>query len=118
MIFLSSAELFKINYFKKLFHEYHKSVKNSPACKESTPLDVVQSVRSPTADLGVESSIPTQSHTFLEIDHEIKISMVILFPSAESFKKGCYYLQAKVCARSSGQPLEKKRWLGEMTIPT
>ena len=58
MIFLSSAELFKINYFKKLFHEYHKSVKNYPACKEITPLDVVQSVTSPTADPGVESSIP------------------------------------------------------------
>ena len=34
-------------------------------------------------------------------DHEI-ISMVILLPSAESFKKGCCQLQAKVCARSTG----------------
>ena len=102
MIFLSSAELFKINYLKKKFHEYHKSVKNYPACKEITPLDVVLSVTSPTG----ESSIPAQSHTFMEIDHEI-ISMVILFPSAESFKKGCCHLQAKVCARSSGQPLEQ-----------
>ena len=40
------------------------------------------------ADPGVASSIPAQSHTFVEIDHEI-ISMVILLPSAESFKKGC-----------------------------
>ena len=31
-----------------------------------------------------------QSHTFLEIDHEI-ISTVILLPSAESFKKGDNY---------------------------
>ena len=29
-----------------------------------------------------------RSHTFVEIDHEI-ISTVILLPSAESFKKGC-----------------------------
>ena len=36
----------------------------------------------------VASSIPALSHIFVEIDHEI-ISMVILFPSAESFKKGC-----------------------------
>ena len=36
-----------------------------------------------------------------EIDHEI-ISTVILLPSAESFKKGCCQLQAKVCARSTG----------------
>ena len=32
------------------------------------------------------SLIPARSHTFVEIDHEI-ISMVILLPSAESFKE-------------------------------
>ena len=53
-----------------------------------------------TADPGVASSIPAQSHSCVEIDHEI-ISMVILLPSAESFKKGCCQLQAKVCARST-----------------
>ena len=41
-----------------------------------------------TADPGVASSIPVRSHTFVEIDHEI-ISTVILLPSADSFKKGC-----------------------------
>ena len=50
-----------------------------------------------TANPGVASSIPAWSHTFVEIDHEI-ISTVILLPSAESFKKGFYQLQAKVCA--------------------
>ena len=54
-----------------------------------------------TADPGVASLIPARSHTFLEIGHEI-ISTVILLPSAISFKKGCYQLQAKVCARSTG----------------
>ena len=54
-----------------------------------------------TADPGVASSIPARSHTFVEIDHEI-ISTVILLPSAESFKKGCCQLQAKICARSTG----------------
>ena len=39
------------------------------------------------ADPGVASSIPAWSYTFLEIDHEI-ISTVILLPSAESFEKG------------------------------
>ena len=51
-----------------------------------------------TADPGVASLIPARSHTFMEIDHEI-ISTVILLPSAESFMKGCCQLQAKVCAR-------------------
>ena len=54
-----------------------------------------------TADPGVAGLIPAWSHTFMEIDHEI-ISTVILLPSAESFKKGCCQLQAKVCARSPG----------------
>ena len=47
--------------------------------------------RGRTFDLGL-------SHTFVEIDHEI-ISTVILLPSADSFKKGCCQLQAKLCAR-------------------
>ena len=57
-----------------------------------------------TADPGVASSIPVRSHTFVEIDHEI-ISTVILLPSAESFKKDCCQLQSRVCARSTGKPL-------------
>ena len=44
---------------------------------------------------------PGPSHTFLAIDHEI-ISTVILLPSADSFKKGCCQLQAKVCAQITG----------------
>ena len=51
-----------------------------------------------TAYPGVASSIPARYHTFVEIDHEI-ISTVILLPSAESLMKGCCQLQAKVCAR-------------------
>ena len=54
-----------------------------------------------TADPGVASSIPARSHIFVEIDHEI-ISTVILLPSTESLKKGCCQLQAKVCAGSTG----------------
>ena len=71
-----------------------------------TPINVAQSITclatdaSLTADPGVVSSIPAWSHTFVEIDHEI-ISTVILFPSAESFKKSCCQLQAKVYAQST-----------------
>ena len=54
-----------------------------------------------TADSGVASSIPARYHTFVEIDHEI-ISTVILLPSADLFKKGCCQLQAKVCAQITG----------------
>ena len=62
---------------------------------------IAQSVKCLTADPGVASSIPARSHTFVEIDHEI-ISTVILLPFTDSFKKGCCQLQAKVCAQITG----------------
>ena len=57
-----------------------------------------------TAIPGVASWIPARSQTFVEIEHEI-ISTVILLPSAAFFKKRCCQLQAKVCARITGYPL-------------
>ena len=48
------------------------------------------------ADPGVASLIPAQSHTFMEIDHEI-ISTVILIPSAHSVKKPGSVVQSVVC---------------------
>ena len=47
---------------------------------------------------------PARYHTFMEIDYEI-IFRVVHLPSAESFKKDCCLLQAKVCARSTGKLL-------------
>ena len=54
-----------------------------------------------TADPGVASLITAGSHTFVEIDHEI-ISTVILLSPAESFKKVRCQLQAKILAWSTG----------------
>ena len=72
--------------------------------RKTGPRSAVGNVACLTAVPGVASSIPTRSHTFVEINHET-IFKVILLPSAESFKKSCCQLQAKVCARSTGQPL-------------
>ena len=76
----------------------HRPVKPGRVAQSVTCLATYASL---TADPGVASSIPARPHTFEEIDHEI-ISTVILLPSAESFKKGCCQLRAKVCARSTG----------------
>ena len=54
-----------------------------------------------TADPGVASAIPVRSHAFVEFDHEM-ISTVIFLHSADSFKKVCCQLQAKVCVRITG----------------
>ena len=71
-----------------------------------------------TADPGISSSIPTRSPTFVEIDHEI-VSTAILLHSAESFKKSCRHLQGKVCARELVNCLfklaQENVWLGELT---
>ena len=40
----------------------------------------MQSVASPTADPGVVNLIQAQSHTSLEIDHEIISVVILLFP--------------------------------------
>ena len=53
-----------------------------------------------TVDPGVTSSIPARSHTFVEIDHEI-ISTGILLPSTETFKKGCcQFTNESMCTKS------------------
>ena len=90
--------------------------------REYTPGCLAQSVTrlatdaSLTADPGVTSLIPARSHTFLEIDHEI-ISTVILLLSAESFKNGCCQLQAKALVNCLFKLAEQKVWLCELTLP-
>ena len=64
---------------------------------------VAQSVTCLATDacLTADPGVPARYHTFVEIDHEI-ISTVILLPSSDLFKKGCCQLQAKVCAQITG----------------
>ena len=60
-----------------------------------------------TADPEVASSIPAGSHTFVEIDHEI-ISTVILLPSK--------YVH-EVLVNRLFKLAQEKIWLGELTVP-
>ena len=73
-----------------------------------------------TADPGVASSIPVRSHTFVEIDHEM-ISTVILLPSADSFKKGVVSYKRKyvheLLVNRLFKPAQEKVWLEELTVP-
>ena len=56
---------------------------------------IAQLVMCLTADPGVTSSIPTWSHTFVEIDHE-KISTAILLPSSNSGRVVVSYMKKYV----------------------
>ena len=87
------AEIFRFHIFSTSFFLLPGRVAQSVTCLATDACL--------TADPGVASSIPVRSHTFVEFDHEM-ISTVILLPSADSFKKGCCQLQAKVCARITG----------------
>ena len=87
----------RLNCFQRLSAD-HKSCRPDRVAQSVTCLATDACL---TADPGVASSMPVRSHTFVEIDHEI-ISTVILLPSADLFKKGCCQLQAKVCARITG----------------
>ena len=102
-------------------------LKNKKINSNLTPGRVAQSVTclatdaSLTADPGVASSIPARSHNFVEIDHEI-ISTVILLPSAESFKKGCCQLSESMCTKywlTACSSLSRKKCglIGELTVP-
>ena len=58
----------------------------------------MQSLASGTADPGVASSIPAQSQTFMEINHE-KISMIFLL--LPLIQEGLLSV-TKVCAKNTG----------------
>ena len=67
-----------------------------------------------TEDLGVTSSIPARSHTFVEIDHEI-ITKVILLLSADSSGIVVNYKQKyvyKVLVNCLVKLSQEKVWLG------
>ena len=65
----------------RLFHDIGKS-----------HMSVLTAATCLTADPGVASSIPDRSHTFVEIDHEL-ISTAILLPSAGSRRVAVSYKQ-------------------------
>ena len=73
-----------------------------------------------TSDPGVMSLITTQSNTFVEFDHEI-ISTAVLLSSADS-RKVVSVTSESMCIEYwftalSSLPV-KKAWLGELTVPT
>ena len=73
-----------------------------------------------TAYPGVASSIPVRSHTFVEIDHEI-ISTVILLPSADHSRRVVVSYKRKyvheLLVNRLFKPAQEKVWLGELTVP-
>ena len=85
---------FKSCHRKHLFYCF--KINKLPAYLYPT---MTQSVASLVADPWVVSLIPAQSHTFVEIDHEIFSTVILLLLLIQ--KGWCQFL-AKVCAGSTG----------------
>ena len=73
-----------------------------------------------TADPGVASSIPVWSHTFVEIDHEMISTVILLLPLIHSRRVVVSYKRKDVhelLVNLLFKPAQEKVWLGELTVP-
>ena len=69
---------------------------------------------------GVASSIPVRSHTFVEIDHEIISTVILLLPLIYSRRVVVSYKRKYVhelLVNRLFKPAQEKVWLGELTVP-
>ena len=73
-----------------------------------------------TADPGVASSIPARYHTFVEIDHEIISTVILLLRLiysrgfVVSYKRKYVH---KLLVNRLLKPAQEKVWLSELTVP-
>ena len=73
-----------------------------------------------TADPGVASSIPVRPHTFVEIDHEMISTVILLLPLIYSRRVVVSYKRKYVhelLVNRLFKPAQEKVWLGELTVP-
>ena len=73
-----------------------------------------------TAYPGVPSSIPVRSHTFVEIDHEMISTVILLLPLIHSRRVVVSYKRKYVhelLVNRLFKPAQEKVWLGELTVP-
>ena len=73
-----------------------------------------------TADPGVASSIPAWYHTFVEIDHEIISTVILLLPLIYSRRVVVSYKRKyahKLLVNRFLKPAQEKVWLSELTVP-
>ena len=113
--------------FYPLFQLFNSSHKPIPVYSyQYKPGRVAQSVTCLTtdacltADPGVASSIPVRSHTFVEIDHEMISTVILLLPLIHSRRVVVSYKRKYVhelLVNRLFKPAQEKVWLGELTVP-
>ena len=80
------------------------------------PGRVAQSVACLTADPGVASSILVRSHTFVEIDHEMISTVILLLLLIHSRRVVVSYKRKSVHKVLVNRLFKEKVWLGELTV--
>ena len=73
-----------------------------------------------SADPRVASSILARAHTFVEIDHEIISTVILLLPLIYSRRAVVSYKRKYVhelLVNRLFKPAQEKVWLGELTVP-
>ena len=71
-------------------------------------------------DQGVASSIPVRPHTFVEIDHEMISTVILLLPLIHSRRVVVSYKRKYVhelLVNRLFKPAQEKVWSGELTVP-
>ena len=95
------------------------SAKNKRQQPDSDDENNISTVFKPV-DPGVASSIPVQSHTFVEIDHEMISTVILLLPLIHSRRVVVSYKRKYVhelLVNRLFKPAQEKVWLGELTVP-
>ena len=77
---------------------------------------------SPTADPGIVSLIPARSHTFVEIDHQIISTVILLLPLIQegllSVTRGSMCTKLEVLVKCLVKLAQEKVRFGELTVST
>ena len=131
ILLLSYADFFsELTFSKYSFRKIRTDVLSKsdlvPNCSQKIPGRVAQSVTCLatdaclTADPGVASSIPARYHTFVEIDHEIIPTVILLLPLIYSRRVVVSYKRKyvhKLLVNRLLKPAQEKVWLSELTVP-
>ena len=119
-----------MNYFQHILHNLYLLYKYTNTSFKDSRLEVPGRVAQLvtclatdvclTADPGVESSIPARYHTFVEIDHEIIPTVILLLLLIYSRRVVVSYKRKyvhKLLVNRLLKPAQEKVWLSELTVP-
>ena len=104
----------------KRIHLYNKALRRFEPGRIAQSVTCLATDACLTAYPGVASSIPARYHTFVEIDHEIISTVILLLPLIYSRRVVVSYKRKyvhKLLVNRLLKPAQEKVWLSELTVP-